>query len=59
MIPVDFHFPPKLLYIEKAPNGNYNETIDNIASTIIETINKNDLGVWFKATEGDRYLSLS
>ena len=57
MIPVDFHFPPKLLYIEKAPNGNYNKTIDNIASTIIEIINKNDLRVWFKSTDGDRYLS--
>lgn len=40
MIPIDFRYPPKLLYIEKAQNGNYYKNIDEISSTIKEVLKK-------------------
>lgn len=57
MVSVDFRYTQKILHIEKASNGNYNDHIEDIASKIINIIQSNGLKVWFKATDGDRYLS--
>ena len=56
-IPIDFRFPPKILYIEPMPNGNYNQQIDEIASHIRDVLQNNGFRIWFKATDGDKFLS--
>lgn len=46
-VPINFRFPPKKLYIEKAKNGNYNEDIDNIICSIKEILKNNGLRTLF------------
>ena len=57
MIPSDFRFPSLILHIEKESNGNYNINIERIANYIKIALISNGFNVWFKATDGDRYLS--
>ena len=59
MVPVDFRYPPIILHIEKAQNGNYNEIIDKIAQEIKAILKNNGLNPWFHATDGDKFLSKS
>ena len=58
MIPLNFHFPIKILHIEKSTTGNYNAIIEKIVSDIKKVLINNDIKVWFQATDGDRYLSI-
>lgn len=57
LIPLDYRLPPKLLHIEKWCNGNYNESLDEIAENIKNTLILNGFNVWYKSTDGDRFLS--
>ena len=57
MIPLDYHFPPKILHIETEQNGAYNKNIDNIATECIKILHQKGIRIWFKATDGDPYLS--
>lgn len=57
LIPLDYRLPPKLLHIEKWCNGNYNESLDEIAENIKNTLILNGFNVWYKSTDSDRFLS--
>ena len=57
MIPIDFRLPPKVLHIEKWCNGFYNDFIDEIAENITNSLINNGFKVYYKSTDGDKYLS--
>ena len=56
-IPLDSHYPPKVLHIEPRPNGSYDQTIDTKFTEIREALMSRKHNVWFKATDGDPYLN--
>lgn len=57
LTPIDFTLPPKIFHLEKASNGNYNDDIDIIAKKLIDVLKRKGFNVWFKCTDGDRFLS--
>ena len=57
LVPLDYRLPPKILHIKIEKNGNYNDKIKKIADTVRNVLQSNGFRVWFKATDGDRYLS--
>lgn len=56
-IPVNADQPVKVLHIEKKANGNYDDEIAQLFTKIKETYSRNKLKVWFKSTDGDRFLT--
>lgn len=57
MIPLDFQLPSKIIHLEKKINRSYDNEIDENAQDIINALTVNIGKVWFKATDGDHYLS--
>ena len=55
-IPVDSELPVKVLHIARKRNGNYDEEISNIFKQIVEIYKAKKIKIWFKSTDGDRYL---
>ena len=47
----------RLLNISTRPKGNYDETIDEVVSIIKSAMIRHGLKLFFKATDGDRFLS--
>lgn len=39
------------------PNDNFNKKIDEFTSNIRKELQNKGFKIWFKATDGDRYLS--
>ena len=56
-IPFDYSFPVQVLHIQKKTNGAYDNTVQSIFHQIKEIYTKHEAQVWFKATDGDRFLS--
>ena len=57
LIPLSPNRKCKLLNITARPTGNYDETIDMVVSRIKSAMSREGLKLFFKATDGDRYLS--
>ena len=57
LIPLSPNRKCKLLNITARPTGNYDETIDVVVSRIKSAMSREGLKLFFKATDGDRYLS--
>ena len=55
-VPVDASFPVKVLHVAKKENGCYDAGIDGIFDELVAAYRKRGLRVFFKATDGDRYL---
>ena len=54
IVPLNYHQPPKIVFILISENGSYKSEIDHISEQIrnkLRTINVNTL---FQATDGDR-----
>ena len=58
-IPCDYSLPVQVLHLQKKTNGCYDETVQSIFNQIKKVYDKKKKGpkVWFKATDGDRFLS--
>ena len=54
LVPHDSQQPTKILHIETAPNGCYNEHIDKIANGFMERLKSIGITCICKATDGDR-----
>ena len=48
---------PVAIHIEKKENGSYDDNIAAIFEMIKECYRQHNIRVWFKSTDGDRYLS--
>ena len=57
LIPLSSSFPSKIIHIEIAENGSYNEHIDGIANFFKETLRQLNIIPLFHATDGDRGMS--
>ena len=55
-IPCDYSLPVQVLHLQKKTNGCY-ETVQSIFNQIKKRYDKKGTRVWFKATDGDRFLS--
>ena len=55
-IPVDARFPVKVLHVAKKENGCYDARIDAIFDELVAAYRRRQRKVFFKATDGDRYL---
>lgn len=57
LIPLDFSLPVQVLHLQKKANGAYDESIQKLFERIKREFVSNLGSIWFKATDGDRYLS--
>ena len=56
-IPLDPSESPMVVHLKKKSNGSYDDTVANTFQEIREVYAKSGVPVWFKATDGDRYLT--
>lgn len=56
-IPLDPNESPMVVHLQKKSNGSYDDTVANTFQGIREVYAKSGVPVWFKATDGDRYLT--
>ena len=56
-IPLDSTKQPKPICLQKKSNGAYDLSISQTFEKIKEVYNKMNIPIWFKATDGDRYLT--
>ena len=57
IIPLSTNYKAKLIHIATRRSGNYDGSIDEIVSLIKEMMVKHGLKLFFKATDGDRFLT--
>ena len=57
LIPLCSHQEPRLLHIAAKTDGSYDSTIHNIYLEIKHRLEDGGVKLWFKATDGDPYLS--
>lgn len=56
-IPLDADQAPVLLHLQKKSNGSYDGTTAAIFEAMRQVYRKHDAPIWFKATDGDRYVT--
>ena len=56
-IPLDSAFSPKVIHIYKKGNGAYDSNVQSLFDRIRAKYHKEKSYLWFKSTDGDRYLS--
>lgn len=56
-IPLDADKPPVPICLEKKGNGAYSDSTAQIFDKIKEIYQEKKIPIWFKATDGDRYLT--
>ena len=56
-IPLDSRFSPKVIHIYKKGNGAYDSNVQCLFDRIRAKYHNKESYVWFKSTDGDRYLS--
>ena len=56
-IPLDADKPPLPICLEKKGNGAYSDSTAQIFDRIKEVYKEKKIPIWFKATDGDRYLT--
>ena len=56
-IALDSSLPVQVIHIHKKENGAYDDTVESLFLRIKEIFAGNESPLWFKATDGDRYLS--
>ena len=56
-IPLDCSCSPHVIYLHPKENGAYDNNIAHAFDTICAVYRKCGIPVWFKATDGDRYLT--
>ena len=56
-IPLDPQDPPRVIHLQKKSNGSYDESVSSIFQSIKEIYEDLTVKIWFKATDGDRFLS--
>ena len=56
-IPLESSFRPKVIHIHKKGNGAYDDTVESLFQRIKAIYHEKSSPLWFKATDGDRYLS--
>ena len=57
LIPVCYRYPVRLVHLEPHPTGNYDKVIADLASEIKSIALDKCIRIYFKATDGDRYLT--
>ena len=57
LVPLDFSIPVQVLHLEKKATGSYDDNIQAIFEQIRQLYTKEHGSIWFKATDGDRYLT--
>lgn len=55
-VPLDPQYPVRTLHIHPKENGSYDKTIAGIFEILAENM-KDKAKIWFKATDGDRFLA--
>ena len=56
-IPLDSKLAPHVIYLHPKENGAYDKNIDSAFEAIRAAYQKRGVPVWFKATDGDRYMT--
>ena len=56
-IPLDADQAPVLLHLQKKSNGSYDATTAAIFEAMRDVYRKHNVPIWFKATDGDRYVT--
>ena len=56
-IPLDFSLPVEVLHLQKKTTGSYDACVQSLFEKIKLLYAKYETPIWFKSTDGDRYLS--
>ena len=56
-IPLDPAKPPRVIHLQKKANGSYDQSIADTWQLIKQIYSDLEIPVWYKATDGDRFLS--
>ena len=56
-VPLDADAPVKVLFLKSKSNGAFDASVNDAFSSIVASYSSHNLKIWFKATDGDRFMN--